>query len=247
MISPALRYAKPFNLLPTPAGAVLWLPGQDDAYSATIRDRSGKGNHGTITGALWKRLPSGLWYLDFDGTDDNVNCGSAASLDFGAASFLAMGWFRVDQLSTIKTKYQQFIDKSDQNTLGWHFEHSKYTDKIRFRVARTTGADYVAIESDAIFTAGVIRHVAGIYDHATTTSYIVINGVAQAATGAITGGAVEASAYNLGIGGAPAIGATHSPLDGIAALPDAITGLGYAAALAMVQNRYRQERSLIGV
>ncbi len=35
-------------------------------------DRSRYNNHGTITGATWTRLSSGLWGLSFDGTDDNV-------------------------------------------------------------------------------------------------------------------------------------------------------------------------------
>jgi len=46
---------------------------------ATILDNSPFGNHGTITGATWNRLPSGLWYLNYDG-DDRVNCGQASSL-----------------------------------------------------------------------------------------------------------------------------------------------------------------------
>ncbi len=37
-----------------------------------IQDRSFCANPGTITGATWKRLPSGLWYLSFDGNDDLV-------------------------------------------------------------------------------------------------------------------------------------------------------------------------------
>lgn len=68
-------------------GCVLWLPGQDDAYSATIRDRSGKGNHGAITGATWARTAKGLWYLYFDG-DDYVDCGDGSSLDLTAACTL---------------------------------------------------------------------------------------------------------------------------------------------------------------
>ena len=47
---------------------------------ATILDNSPYGNHGTITGATWVRLPSGLWVLSFDGTDDYINCGKTASL-----------------------------------------------------------------------------------------------------------------------------------------------------------------------
>ncbi len=72
------------------ANTVLWLPGQDDAYSATIRDRSGKGNNGSITGATWKRNSQGLWYLHFDGTDDDVDIPIAAALTAG--TFVA--WFR---------------------------------------------------------------------------------------------------------------------------------------------------------
>jgi len=74
-------------------GCVLWLLGQDDAYSSTIRDRSGYNNHGTITGATWARLPSGLWALNFDG-DDFINCGTNASLNFaGDWTFLAWVYF----------------------------------------------------------------------------------------------------------------------------------------------------------
>jgi len=60
-------------------GCVLFLSGLPGS-SSKIYDRSPYGNHGTITGATWKRLPSGLWYLDYDGTDDYVNCGDDTSL-----------------------------------------------------------------------------------------------------------------------------------------------------------------------
>jgi len=56
-----------------PASCVLWLPGQDDAPSTTIRDRSGFGNHGTITGATWERLPGGAIANKFTAID----CGSS--------------------------------------------------------------------------------------------------------------------------------------------------------------------------
>jgi hypothetical protein len=61
-------------------GCVLWLPGQDDAYSTTIRDRSGYGNHGTIYGATWEQLPSGVWGLSSDGVDDKINFADTPSL-----------------------------------------------------------------------------------------------------------------------------------------------------------------------
>jgi len=82
MQSPALKYARVnsgINFQPD-AYTVLWFPGQDDPQSATIRDRSGSGNNGTITGATWTRNGNGIWYLDFDGADDIVNIPDATSI-----------------------------------------------------------------------------------------------------------------------------------------------------------------------
>jgi len=56
---------------PCESGCVLYLPGLP-GYGSTIWDRSNQDNHGTITGATWTRLPSGLWVLNFDGNDDYV-------------------------------------------------------------------------------------------------------------------------------------------------------------------------------
>ncbi len=41
-----------------------------------VFDKSKYGNHGTITGAVWRQLPSGLWALSFDG-DDLINIDDA--------------------------------------------------------------------------------------------------------------------------------------------------------------------------
>lgn len=95
MISLASRCVKPFNLLQVPGNSVLFLPGQDDAYGATIHDKSSYSNHGTITGATWVRLPSGLWYLDFDGSDDVLTIPNAASLHM-PSGFTYSFWYRSD-------------------------------------------------------------------------------------------------------------------------------------------------------
>ena len=77
-----------------PIGCVLDLPGLPGNGSYSY-DRSPYGNHGTIIGAVWKRLPSGLWCLDFDGLDDNVNCGNASAFDI-TGSFSAWIWLYRD-------------------------------------------------------------------------------------------------------------------------------------------------------
>ena len=48
--------------------SVLCFPGIHGG-GPTVFDYSPQQNHGTIYGAIWKRLPTGLWYLDYDGDD----------------------------------------------------------------------------------------------------------------------------------------------------------------------------------
>jgi len=76
---------------PPPFDCVLYLPGLPGG-SSIIHDRSPWGNHGTITGAAWKRLSNGLWYLSFDGSDDYASIADKDSLDFGGGSFTVKLW-----------------------------------------------------------------------------------------------------------------------------------------------------------
>ena len=70
---------------PPEPGCVLYLPGLPGG-GGTIHDRSPYGHKGTITGATWTRLPSGLWVLSFDGSDDDVTVPYSASLALSAFS-----------------------------------------------------------------------------------------------------------------------------------------------------------------
>jgi hypothetical protein len=76
------------------ASCVLYLEGQQDPQSATIRDLSGKANHGTITGATWVRLPSGLWVNNFDGTDDIITVTNSVSNNI-IGDITLMAWVNI--------------------------------------------------------------------------------------------------------------------------------------------------------
>lgn len=67
------------HYFPVNLDRVLWLPMQEGSGSI-VNDRSGHGNTGTIDGAAWQRLPSGLWYLDFDGVNNKVTVPNQPSL-----------------------------------------------------------------------------------------------------------------------------------------------------------------------
>jgi len=98
------------QLRKAPNGSVLYYPGIEPD-NTKIYDHSDYGNHGTITGATWVRLPSGLWVLNFDGTDDYVNCGNAASLNFGITDFSVRFWFKT--VTTAATQYLLTKDRME--------------------------------------------------------------------------------------------------------------------------------------
>jgi len=96
---------------PPELGCVLHLPGLPNGGS-TILDRSPYGNHGTLgAGAAaptWARLPSGLWYLDFDG-GDKILCGNHILLQVGGSDYTVEVWFK----PTNAAGWQAIISKSN--------------------------------------------------------------------------------------------------------------------------------------
>lgn len=105
------------NLLfaPQALGAVLSLTGLPGGGNK-IQDRSPYGNHGSITGATWNRLPSGLWYLSFDGTDDVVEVADKPEFDTGAQVTVKL-WYRTDTQQGDKALLVH--DESDYKYLIW--------------------------------------------------------------------------------------------------------------------------------
>lgn len=77
---------------PPELGCVLHIPGLPGG-GGKLHDRSAYGNSGAIVGATWIRLPSGLWCLSFDGSDDKVTITGNPSVDVLAGeSFSVSAW-----------------------------------------------------------------------------------------------------------------------------------------------------------
>lgn len=109
------------------SNTVLWMPGQDDPQSATIRDRSGNGFNGTIVGCSWQRTVNGLWYLNFDGTDDVITTDDHALFDVGANLTLKL-WWRTDTAQSTRAfaihdesnyKYMLFLEVNSTRLRGY--------------------------------------------------------------------------------------------------------------------------------
>ena len=121
------------NLLfaPPALGTVLSLTGLPGG-SNKIQDRSSCGNSGTIIGATWVRLPSGLWCLYFDGIDDHVDIthhSSLAFIDYITIKF----WVRFAALNTT----QMLLDKDWTSAWDIHLWSTNRAN-ARFQIGGAT-------------------------------------------------------------------------------------------------------------
>ena len=100
------------NLLTGLVGA--WCPSLGPSGYALL-DRSGRGNHGTLTnmdaGSDWVGTPGG-WALDYDGTNDYVNCGTSRQLQPAECSYFA--WIKPN--ATQSGTYNQIMGWDSGNS-----------------------------------------------------------------------------------------------------------------------------------
>ena len=107
-----LRFAEPHIYTPTDDSLVLWISGAGRGIGSKVFDLSGKGNHGTIYGAVWKNTQLGHGELKFDGVDDYVEILDSKSLDLITLSIVVWG-----KTTQADTGYFRFITR--KNSSGW--------------------------------------------------------------------------------------------------------------------------------
>jgi hypothetical protein len=216
------------NLLfaPPALGTALSLTGLPGG-SHKIQDRSSYGNIGTITGASWVKLPSGLWCLDFDGQDDHIDCGNNPSLYFDASGQMTLlAWVRRNMAGA---NHEVMSRRNSANGYMWVID-----DANRLRFTRAW-ADFVS--SDTVFQAGKWYHIALVYNNNNAQNYV--NGVADGSAG--TGmGYTDETAANLRIGYPYGWGRFNGKI----ALPRIYNR---AATAFDIQNSYNREKHLFGV
>ena len=209
----------------------LYDPGATIDGVSKVYDRSGKGNHGTITGATWKVLPSGLWYLYFGGDGDYVDIGDPASLDISGA-FTVLAWAR-----TASDDTQVIFSKGGYgNNDGTIFYFSV---KIpNFKGNGVGGNDFVCTADGAI-GSNVWSFIVGVYTPGSQILYV--NAVPQADTEAATDNYLD-MAKDVYIGRHP--DGVEAPMNGDIALFNLVNGV---ATPAQITSIFNQERHLFGV
>lgn len=126
-----------------------------------LRDWSGYGNHGTLTNMVadsdWA-VNGGSYCLDFDNTNDYVDCGTSSLLGFTGA-FSVSCWFRTFFVSD----YQNFASKHTGAT-GWIV--GVYLSKVFMQVDSTFNT------AGATPTVNTWTHFASTYDGSTIRCYM---------------------------------------------------------------------------
>jgi len=213
---------------PPQLGCVLYLAGLPGG-GGRIYDRSPYGNHGTITGATWERLPSGLWYQAMDG-DDRVTITDHASLAVGTGDFTAKVWMRTTDASAD----QGGLMAKWAGSAGWDLMIEN--GKVQWFI--TVGGE--AVVADAAAQADGVWHQC-IAVRRTTTGYLYIDGVEQ--TDTLNAGVTDLdAATDLLLGNR---GGLATPYTGDLALEKLKIGIGWDAGQCMLS--FNREKHLFGV
>lgn len=232
LLTPRVFWGK---ILTPPANSVLYLPMYPPNVSPTL-DYSGHGNDGTITGATWGQLPSGLWYLSFDGDDDKIDCGNGI-LTSNNESFTALAW-----AYHTSDDNEGVIGKDPDSGVNRNWFVSSLADhKLRCRIYETDGGEIASDSGSDTFPENTWTQVGLVVDYENTKLYQVLNGAFTDMTGAWDG-TIKNAAIALTIGfyyNTP----TYN-WDGYIALPSV---QDVALTEAQVAARYSQERGYFGV
>lgn len=174
-----------YRFPPPYSGSVLYFPGFPYTGS-TIKDFSGSSNDGSITGATWVRLPSGLWYLSFDG-NDLVAMPDNASLQL-TGDFTVEAWAKRGATNggvthfVIASKYDTGGDER-----GWALSFDA-NDQIEFAISKdgTSGASLTSLTTTETYTdLTVWLHILATYDSIADGSSVMkirVNDVEKATT-----------------------------------------------------------------
>ena len=207
----------------------LYNPGATIDGVSKVYDRSGQGNHGTITGATYKTLPSGQVYLDFDGADDKLAIPHSASIALTNNFALEM-WVYYTTFATNEI----LISKRATGVGNYGFQIYAFSADGHLNMASNVGN----VNSDAsLVVAGQWIHIFIIDDNTTLTYYK--NGVA-AGSGTLTTGADsgEPLVYGINYSDAPDLFTSYK-----VALPRAYNAVPPSTTPEI---HFNQERHLFG-
>ena len=168
---------------------------QIDSFVSTLNGISdGMTTANLVASNLTRSIPYSSYSMDFDGTNDYIDCGTPPSVssgkvslsawiykDSGAVSYAAIVGTRNTPSSTVDMPYMLGLDN---------------TGKVRFLLSQTDGTD-ISILTNSALANDTWMHIAAVADG--TNTYLYLDGVVQTAVGSYDGTIITPNA-NLYIG-----------------------------------------------
>jgi PKD repeat protein len=164
--------------------------GFDEGSGNTVMDASGRGHHGTISGATWGSSGRYGRALSFDGVNDWVTINDAASLDLTTGMTLEAWVYPTATLSGWRT----VIQKEQSGGSVYYLQANSDTNQPATGVF--VNGEQI-LRGGARLAANTWTHLAATYDGARQRLYV--NGVEVA--NRAQSGAIQASSGRLRIGG----------------------------------------------
>jgi len=224
-MSPSLN-VQSYDKLTINANKVLDLPGIEGAGSI-IHDVSKYHNNGTINLPTWTQLGSGLWVLDFDGSDDYVDMETVIEPTVRTLEL----WFNADNGNTgVLEASSNFNGAPNEKGRGLRFSG---VGTLEIAAASGIGGREYC---NAVVTYSVWHHAVFIHD--ATDIYLFIDGV-QVATAGCVGYTPNTTNFKFGT-----LPAGQSPFGGYMAL-ERIYEVAIDSTDPMAH--YQKEKSLFGL
>lgn len=105
-----------------------------------VYDRSPYRNIGTITGAIYERLWTGLWVLRLDGSDDYIDCGNKSVYNLSSSGATFEWWFKCD--ATLGDNYARILSRGEIDVAGYYAWIYSATGRLLLRWDGTERANF---------------------------------------------------------------------------------------------------------
>ncbi|MBI4089029.1 LamG domain-containing protein, partial [Candidatus Kaiserbacteria bacterium] len=148
----------------------LWSFNGPDMAGVTAYDRSGQGNHGTLTNGPVRAIGKIGQGLRFDGTDDYVNAGTSNFAGDGAVS--ESMWVKFFQ-SESGSSYHIMTDLNRTTDLVFYFDDTSGTELIKFGHRNSGGNHGVQWDVSSAYASqwkNKWKHFVVVYDGGATDS-----------------------------------------------------------------------------
>lgn len=174
-----------------------------------LMDLSGKGNHGTISGATWTAEGRYGSALSLDGIDNFVNCGNSSTLNIGLGSYSITTWINPTDLD-LDITYDEMLFEKRLNTDNRFYFRLRKSNFIQFySVVATVVYDSQKTGLSPALTKGVWNFLVLIINRTDDRLDIYINGAFAGSGDALGAAGVNISNTGNSIIGAGTIGTAN--------------------------------------